>query len=208
MTLRTGTSQNGVIHRYYTCSTCVSKGKSACKGRSIRMDKLDGLVTQHLIERLFEPGRLATILDSLATRRTERAKSVNSRIMALQREVVDAEDRLRRLYRLVEDDVTDLDDVLKDRLNSLEAERPRPRSRPPSRRLPFRSVLIPHSSSNSAAACGRSSPPDRCRSGKAICSPSSKSSRWTTARFASNAAKMCWNVLFLPDGPPLNLVRR
>jgi site-specific DNA recombinase len=48
MTLRTGTSQNGVIHRYYTCSTCVSKGKSACKGRSIRMDKLDGLVTGHL----------------------------------------------------------------------------------------------------------------------------------------------------------------
>ncbi len=44
MTLRTGTSQNGVIHRYYTCSTCARKGKSACKGRSIRMDKLDGLV--------------------------------------------------------------------------------------------------------------------------------------------------------------------
>jgi site-specific DNA recombinase len=45
MTLRTGTSQNGVVHRYYTCSVCARKGKSACKGRSIRMDKLDGLVT-------------------------------------------------------------------------------------------------------------------------------------------------------------------
>ena len=32
MTLRTGTSKNGVIHRYYTCSTCARKGKSACKG--------------------------------------------------------------------------------------------------------------------------------------------------------------------------------
>src|SRR5260370_6069407 len=48
MTLRTGTSQNGVIHRYYTCSTCVSKGKSVCKGRSIRMGTLDELVTVHL----------------------------------------------------------------------------------------------------------------------------------------------------------------
>jgi site-specific DNA recombinase len=125
MTLRTGTSQNGVIHRYYTCSTCVSKGKTACKGRSIRMDKLDRLVTGQLIDRLFEPDRLAAMLDSLAARRAERAESVNSRIMALQREVVDAEDRLKRLYRLVEDGVTDLDDVLKDRLNSLKANRDR-----------------------------------------------------------------------------------
>ena len=125
MTLRTGTSQNGVIHRYYTCSTCVSKGKSACKGRSIRMDKLDGLVTGQLIGRLFEPERLAAMLDSLTARRAERAESVNSRIMSLQREVVDAEDRLKRLYRLVEDGVTDLDDVLKDRLNSLKADRDR-----------------------------------------------------------------------------------
>ena len=30
MTLRTGTSQNGIVHRYYTCSTCARKGKSAC----------------------------------------------------------------------------------------------------------------------------------------------------------------------------------
>ena len=125
MTLRTGTSQNGVIHRYYTCSTCASKGKSACKGRSIRMDKLDGLVTQHLIERLFEPERLATILDSLTTRRAEKAESINSRIMGLQREVGDAEERLKRLYRLVEDGMTDLDDLLKDRLNSLKADRDR-----------------------------------------------------------------------------------
>ena len=57
--LRTGTSKNGVIHRYYTCSTCARKGKTVCKGRSIRMDKLDGLVTDHLVERLFHPERLA-----------------------------------------------------------------------------------------------------------------------------------------------------
>ena len=125
MTLRTGTSQNGVIHRYYTCSTCASKGKSVCKGRSIRMDKLDRLVTEHLVERLFEPERLAAMLDSLAARRAERAQSVNGRIIALQGEVADAEDRLKRLYRLVEDGVTDLDDVLKDRLNSLKADRDR-----------------------------------------------------------------------------------
>jgi site-specific DNA recombinase len=125
MTLRTGTSQNGVIHRYYTCSTCARKGKSACKGRSIRMDKLDRLVTDHLVEQLFHPERLAGILGSLSARRGEKAESVNRRIMALQREVTDAEAKLKRLYRLVEDAMTDLDDVLKDRLNNLKAERDR-----------------------------------------------------------------------------------
>ena len=45
--------------------------------------------------------------------------------MALQREVTDADDKLKRLYRLVEDGLTDLDDVLKDRLNTLKAERDR-----------------------------------------------------------------------------------
>ena len=89
------------------------------------MDKLDRLVTEHLVERLFEPERLAAMLNSLAARRSEKAESVNSRIMALQREVADAEDRLKRLYRLVEDGVTDLDEVLKDRLNSLKADRDR-----------------------------------------------------------------------------------
>jgi site-specific DNA recombinase len=128
MTLRTGTSSTGIVHRYYTCSTCARKGKSACKGRSIRMDKLDGLVTDHLVERLLHPERLAVLLSSLKARRAEKAESENKRIMALQREVTDAEDRLKRLYRLVEDGVTDLDDVLKDRLNQLKADRDRARA--------------------------------------------------------------------------------
>jgi site-specific DNA recombinase len=104
---------------------CARKGKSACKGRSIRMDKLDGLVTDQLVDRLFHPERLATILASLTARRAEKAESVNCRIMALQREVTDAEDRLKRLYRLVEDGLTDLDEVFKDRLNNLKADRDR-----------------------------------------------------------------------------------
>jgi site-specific DNA recombinase len=49
----------------------------------------------------------------------------NHGVMALQREVTDAEDKLKRLYPLIEDGITDLDDVLKDRLNNLKAERDR-----------------------------------------------------------------------------------
>ena len=58
MTLRTGTSRTGEVHRYYTCTTQARAGKCACKGRSIRMDKFDGLVTRHLSERLLEPQRM------------------------------------------------------------------------------------------------------------------------------------------------------
>ncbi|YBW41060.1 recombinase family protein [Nitrobacter sp. TKz-YC01] len=125
MTLRTGTSSTGAVHRYYTCSTCARKGKSACKGRSIRMDKLDGLVTEHLVERLLQPERLAVMLSSLKARRAAKAESENKRIMALQREVAEADERLKRLYRLVEDGVTDLDEVLQGRLSQLKVDRDR-----------------------------------------------------------------------------------
>ena len=125
MMLRTGTSKGGRVYRYYTCSNCATKGKTVCKGRSIPMDKLDTLVTDHLIERLFKPERLAEMLTSLSLRRAEKSQSLNSRLMALQREVSDAEEKLRRLYRLVEDELTDLDEVLKDRLDTLKAGRDR-----------------------------------------------------------------------------------
>jgi len=62
------------------------------------MEKLDQLVTSHLIERLFKPERLAAILASLSTRRAQKAESLNRRLVALQREMVEAEDKLARLY--------------------------------------------------------------------------------------------------------------
>jgi len=109
MMLRTGTSRGGRVYRYYTCSNCATKGKTASKGRSIPMDKLDTLVTDHLVERLFKPERLTEILKSLSVRRAEKSESLNRRKIALQREVTDAEEKLKRLYRLIEDGLTDLD---------------------------------------------------------------------------------------------------
>ncbi len=125
MMLRTGTSKNGRVYRYYTCSNCATKGKTVCKGRSIAMDKLDRLVTDHLMERLFTPERLAAVLASLSARRAEKAVSLNSRLMALQHEAAEADDKLARLYRLVEEGLTDLDEVLRNRLAALKAERDR-----------------------------------------------------------------------------------
>lgn len=92
---------------------------------SIPMAKLDNLVTTHVTEQLFQPDRLAMILSSLASRRSEKADAVNARVIALQREVTDADDKLKRLYRLIKDGMTEMDDILKDRLNSLKADRDR-----------------------------------------------------------------------------------
>lgn len=105
------------------------KGQDGLQGRSIPMDKLDNLVTTHMTERLFQPERLAVILSSLASRRSEKADAVDARIIALQREVTDADDKLKRLYRLIEDGMIDMDDVLNDRLNTLKADRDRAKAR-------------------------------------------------------------------------------
>jgi site-specific DNA recombinase len=58
-------------------------------------------------------------------RRAEKAESLNRRLIELQREISESEEKLKRLYRLVEDGLMDLDDVLKDRLNTLKADRDR-----------------------------------------------------------------------------------
>jgi site-specific DNA recombinase len=77
------------------------------------MNKLDTLVTENLIERLFQPERLNVILGKLADLRSDKASEIDRRVSALQAEVATAEDRLRRLYTMVENELTDLDDILK-----------------------------------------------------------------------------------------------
>src|SRR5258708_23830532 len=89
------------------------------------MEKVGTRVTEDLLEGLFKPERIAAILASLSSRRAVQEAALNARITALQREMTDAEDKLKRLYRLVEDGLTDVDEVLKDRLNTLKADRDR-----------------------------------------------------------------------------------
>src|SRR5690606_1494814 len=71
MTLRTGKSGR---YRYYTCAACAQKGKSACQGRSIPMDRLDNLVTERLAETLFTPNRVRDILGGLLERQASRTE--------------------------------------------------------------------------------------------------------------------------------------
>jgi DNA invertase Pin-like site-specific DNA recombinase len=123
MTLRAGTSRSGEVYRYYSCSSFLKKGRTACQGRSMRMDRLDLLVTQHMADRLLEPERLITLLSSLAGRRAEKAAAVDRRLTALAREAEETEERLRRLYKIVEDGREQVDDILRVRIADLRLAR-------------------------------------------------------------------------------------
>ena len=125
MTLRTGTSKSGKVHRYYACSTCARKGKKACPGRTVPMERLDTLVTTAMADKLLTGERVWDLLSSLAARRAERAAAVDGRLAALQRDADAADEKLKRLYRMVEDGIAELDDLLRERVATLKADRDR-----------------------------------------------------------------------------------
>jgi site-specific DNA recombinase len=89
------------------------------------MDVLDGLVTDALVERLLNPVRLSILLSALVERRAKEPEAVDARLGRLEKEAQEAADRLNRLYRLVEDGLAELDDLLKDRIATLKVERER-----------------------------------------------------------------------------------
>ena len=80
-----------------------------------------------LVEKLLSGDRIWELLTTLATRRAERAASVDARLAALEREAVNAEEKLKRLYKLIEDGVAEMDDLLKDRISALRNDRDRTR---------------------------------------------------------------------------------
>jgi site-specific DNA recombinase len=121
MTLRTGKTGR---YRYYTCSTCARQGKSACKGRSIPMDKLDRLVTERLADRLLTSERVGDLLAGLMERQSAKNEDHTTRLSALRAKISDAESRLGRLYAAIESGVADLNDqTLKDRVTAVKTER-------------------------------------------------------------------------------------
>ena len=89
------------------------------------MDHLDALVTGALVEKLLSGDQVWDLLSTLAARRADRAAAVDGRLASLEREAETAEEKLKRLYKLIEDGVTEVDDLLKDRIAILKAGRDR-----------------------------------------------------------------------------------
>jgi hypothetical protein len=89
------------------------------------MDRLVALVTGALVEKLLSSDQVWDLLSTLAARRAERAAAVDGRLASLEREAETAEEKLKRLYKLIEDGVAEADDLLKDRIAILKAGRDR-----------------------------------------------------------------------------------
>jgi site-specific DNA recombinase len=120
MTLRT--SGKGESYRYYTCCTAARQGKTGCKGRTVPMDRLDGLVVQHLEKRLLD--RLSELLAGLIDRRQVQAARSDARLAELRKVAAEADAKLTRLYAAIESGVADpTDPNLKGRLTELKRVR-------------------------------------------------------------------------------------
>jgi site-specific DNA recombinase len=116
MTLRTGKSGR---YRYYTCAGCAQKGKTICPGRSILMAALDGMILEHLADRLFTPKRLKIILEAYIARSAEADTRRREQLAIARRALTEAQGRVSRLLELVEKGLMEANDpMLKYRLDA------------------------------------------------------------------------------------------
>lgn len=126
MTLRTGKSGR---YRYYTCCTKARQGETGCKGRTVRMEKLDSVVAEHIEHRLLQPKRLEHILSCVLDRREERGKRRTAHIAELRKRAAEADAKLKRLYDAIENGIADVSDpMLKERVTELKAIRDQARA--------------------------------------------------------------------------------
>ena len=89
-------------YRYYSCSRRATRGETACTGRSIRMEKLDGIVLDALEERVLAPERLPELLIAFLEKSDESDQRRREELALLRAAKTNSEGALNRLYELVE----------------------------------------------------------------------------------------------------------
>lgn len=119
MTLRTGNGSGG-NYRYYTCCTRARTGDKGCGGVSIREDRADAAVIDHLETRLLNPKRLASLMDNIIDRRDAFIQRRGKHVADLRKAATEAEAKLNRLYQAIENGLADPNDTsLKARITEL-----------------------------------------------------------------------------------------
>ena len=99
LTIRTGKSGR---YRYYACSRHATRGETACSGRSIRMEKLDGMVLDALEHRILHPDRLPQLLEAFLEKSDVSDSRRREELASLRTEKTNSMGALNRLYELVE----------------------------------------------------------------------------------------------------------
>jgi hypothetical protein len=102
-----------------------TEGKTICKGRHIPAATSDEIVLINLKQHVLAPDSITVLLKSLMERQTAKSESADLKLLTLQRELSDADDRLRRLYYSIEDGIVEIDNILRERTVTLKSDRER-----------------------------------------------------------------------------------
>jgi hypothetical protein len=91
--------------RPYLCSTKARQGASGCRGLTVRMERLDRAVVDHLEWRRLDPQRLAKMMDQLLERREEWNERRRGHITELRKRSAEAKQKRIRVFDKLIDDL-------------------------------------------------------------------------------------------------------
>lgn len=123
MIVNTGSGHGG-HYRYYACSTLIRKGRKHCAGLRVRMDKLDEQILSVMSNRLFEPERLAALLEAYTESHSASNAARKEKLRQTRERRGDIEASMARLVEMVERGVLTPDDpTLSVRMSKLRLQR-------------------------------------------------------------------------------------
>jgi hypothetical protein len=102
-------------YRYYKCTTRMSKGNRFCTSRNLPAEWLDELVLAQFEGRVLTTAELSSILREARRSLRERTATDRQTLIRLQNQLRKDDERLNRLYDIVETGQLPLDETLQRR---------------------------------------------------------------------------------------------
>lgn len=120
MTIATG---KGGRYRYYKCTSRCNKGNTACTSANLPMEKTDTQVLNQLVDKVFAPERLQTIMTEYRKRIDSSNNTQHEQVSQVSRQLKQIEERQQRLMDAIETGVLDLDETTQRRAQQLKASK-------------------------------------------------------------------------------------
>jgi site-specific DNA recombinase len=96
---------------YYVCSTLNKKGSGSCAARYLNSKKLDGTVIDKIKKHVLTPENLTKLAEFVSQELDSDLESYQKELGPIEKELIDAGVRLRRLYDAIETGKISLDDL-------------------------------------------------------------------------------------------------
>ena len=117
--MRIQTGKSGA-YRYYKCGQRADAGNTVCNGCSLRMEKLDDLVLNAVLDRTLAPERLKELLTPLVERAHDTQKQQQERMKQLRSDRRNLKTQLDALWRQIATEDIKLDASLKGYIEKLQ----------------------------------------------------------------------------------------